>query len=466
MWFGDLVTMRWWDDLWLNESFATFVSVLCQARRPGGPRPGPRSRTSRRPGRTGRTSCPPPTRSPPTSPTCRRWRSTSTGSPTPRAPACSSSWSPTWGSSEFLRAMRVYFRRHEYGNTTLADLLARAGRGVRPGPVAVVHAVAGDRRDQHAAADVRAWTSRAGTPRSRSLQGAAEPGGGPLRDHRLAIGLYNADGAKAGRAPSGWRSTSAARAPRCRSWSGEARPDLVLINDDDLTYAKVRLDDRSLATAVARVGRHRRLAAPGAVLGRGLGHDPGRRDAPPGTTWRWPWPASRARPRSAWCSRCRASCAARWTGSPTRAGRPTGGPGWPRSRREATAGGRARLGPPARLDPDLGGGRAHAGARRGAARAARRHRPGARPGRGRRPALDAAAGAGRGRRGRRRGDRRRAGARPDRVRAAPGGDRDGAAADRRGQGGGVAAGHRGRRAAQRDATRRSSPASTTRPSTS
>ena len=73
MWFGDLVTMRWWDDLWLNESFAEYVVDARDGR--GDPldrRAGRRSATSRRPGPTGRTSCPPPTRSRPTSPTSRR----------------------------------------------------------------------------------------------------------------------------------------------------------------------------------------------------------------------------------------------------------------------------------------------------------------------------------------------------------------------------------------------------------
>ena len=72
MWFGDLVTMRWWDDLWLKESFADFMGSLVTGgghrvrRRAGSPSP-----TAARRGPTAPTSCPPPTRSPPTSATWR-----------------------------------------------------------------------------------------------------------------------------------------------------------------------------------------------------------------------------------------------------------------------------------------------------------------------------------------------------------------------------------------------------------
>ncbi len=68
-----------------------------------------------------------------------------------------------------------------------------------------------------------------------------------LRDHRIAIGIYDRTEAglvrRRGRKP-----TSPANGPWCPNWPAKSQPDLVLINDDDLTYAKIRLDPHSMAT--------------------------------------------------------------------------------------------------------------------------------------------------------------------------------------------------------------------------
>ncbi len=225
------------------------------------------------------------------------------------------------GIEAFLDALAGYFRDHEYANTTLVRPARRAGEELRPGPVALVGPVAGDRRRQHAARRVRGRSPTAGSPPSRSC-----------RTRRPSTTCC---------ATTGWRSgsTTARRCAGCSvielDVSGErtqvpelsaiAQPDLVLVNDDDLTYAKIRLDERSLATVTERIGDAGRLAAPGPVLGGGLGHDPRRRNGPRATSCRLVLQRHRRRDEH---RRGRSPCtcrpARRWAPTPTRTGRSTG----------------------------------------------------------------------------------------------------------------------------------------------
>ncbi len=251
MWFGDLVTMRWWDDLWLNESFATFVSVLCQAQATRWTSAWTTFANIEKTWayRQDQLSSTHPIAA--DIPDVQAVEVNFDGITYAKGASVLKQLAAYVGIEEFLRAMRVYFRRHEYGNTTLADLLRALA--------------------EESGRDLSQWSTQwletAGINTLRAdftldeqgryasfavLQGAAEPGGGPRRDHRLAIGLYNADGAKVVRSG---RVEIDVSGPRTEvpELVGEARPDLLLINDDDLTYGKVRLDDRSLATAVARV---------------------------------------------------------------------------------------------------------------------------------------------------------------------------------------------------------------------
>ena len=155
------------------------------------------------------------------------------------------------GRDEFLAGVRRYFRKHEYGNTTLADLLAplseSSGRDLsewveqwlRSSQVNTLRPVFELTDDGRYASFTIEQTAVAEHP--------------VLRNHRLAVGLYS-------EGPEGLTRTHrveldvAGARTEVTELVGHPAADLVLVNDDDLTYAKLRLDERSLATLRTRIG--------------------------------------------------------------------------------------------------------------------------------------------------------------------------------------------------------------------
>jgi aminopeptidase N len=254
MWFGDLVTMRWWDDLWLNESFAEYVSTRATA-------------------------------------DATRWREAwTTFCNIEKAWAYRQDQLPTThpiasdivdieavkvnfdgityakgasvlkqlafyvGEDVFMTALRGYFRRHEYGNTTLQDLL--------------------DALAEASGRDLSTWSKEwlqtAGVNTLRSqfeidadgnfssfalLQEASEDYP-TLRSHRLRVGLYDRTSEGVLRREQVELDVSGA-STEVSALVGKKQPDFILINDDDLAYAKIRLDKRSLRTLIEHVGEFR-----------------------------------------------------------------------------------------------------------------------------------------------------------------------------------------------------------------
>ncbi len=250
MWFGDLVTMRWWDDLWLNESFAEYASTRCQAE-------ATRWTTA------WTTFC-----SAEKSWAYRQDQLASThpivadirdladvevnfdGITYAKGASVLKQLVHWVGTDAFDEGLRRYFRAHEWGNTTLADLLAQ------------LEATSG--RDLDAWA--REWLQTAGVVTLRPhvevdadgvvtavTIGQEAPAEHPaLRSHRLAIGAYDVVDGRLRRTRRVELDVAGAATP-VPELVGSARPDLLLVNDDDLAYAKIRLDGRSLETAVGHL---------------------------------------------------------------------------------------------------------------------------------------------------------------------------------------------------------------------
>ncbi len=249
MWFGNLVTMRWWDDLWLNESFAEWASMTCQAEatrwagawatfasvgKPWALRQDQLSSTH------------------PIAADIRHLQDVEVnfdGITYAKGAAVLKQLVAYVGREPFVAGLRGYIREFAYGNTTLLDLLrhleATSGR---------------DLTDWS-----RRWLQTAGpstlradlqlAPGSNVISAARilqeTPSLHPtMRPHRLRIGLYDREGGLLVRKEHLELDVDGADSP-VPALTGRPRPDLLLVNDDDLTYAKIRLDDHSLDTLLA-----------------------------------------------------------------------------------------------------------------------------------------------------------------------------------------------------------------------
>lgn len=253
MWFGDLVTMKWWDDLWLNESFAEWASYQSVSESTKYTEAWTEFNSLRKNWayRVDQLST--------THPIATEMedldavRTNFDGISYAKGASVLQQLVAHVGRDNFIKGLRLYFSKHAFGNTTLKDLIveleAASGRDLTPW--------------------VSTWLRTAGVNTLRpvievdgdtykKLSIAQEApkmpvGSKELRPHRLHVGLFdNKDGALTRR--KSVELDVAGALTEVTALAGEKLADLVLINDKDQTYAKLRFDDRSIETMKKHLG--------------------------------------------------------------------------------------------------------------------------------------------------------------------------------------------------------------------
>ncbi|MFI1012256.1 aminopeptidase N [Streptomyces sp. NPDC020965] len=253
MWFGDLVTLAWWDDIWLNESFAEYMGyqILTEATRFTDTwvdfavnRKGWGYDADQRP--STHPVAPDPDAVPDTASAMLNFDGISYAKG-----ASALRQLVTWmGEKDFLTGINTHFARHKFGNATLADFIDSLAQATD--------------RDVHAWAE--SWLRTTGvdtlTPVVTESQGtwSLTVGRHGERPHRIAVGAYDTDPVDPDRVVprDGFEldvpAAVPAGDPAADSRPGR-RPALLVLNDNDATYAKVRLDAGSWKTAVRVLSR-------------------------------------------------------------------------------------------------------------------------------------------------------------------------------------------------------------------
>ncbi len=253
MWFGDLVTMKWWDDLWLNESFATFASVLCQAEATEYTSAWTTFANVEKSWAYRQDQLPSTHPIAADIPDLHAVEVNFDGITYAKGASVLKQLVAYVGLQPFLAGLRDYFAEHAYGNATFDDLLAAlekaSGRDLSSWGAQWLKTTGLNilRPDFLVAPD--------GTFSSFAVvQEGAEPGAGEHRVHRIAVGVYDDVDGKLVRTHRAELDLDATGRTEVPELVGVARGKLVLVNDDDLTYCSLRLDPDSLDVVVQRIG--------------------------------------------------------------------------------------------------------------------------------------------------------------------------------------------------------------------
>ncbi len=252
MWFGDLVTMSWWDDLWLNESFAEWASYTALADATKFKNSWTTFNAERKNWayRQDQLSS--------THPIVvdmhdlEAVRTNFDGITYAKGASVLQQLVAHVGKANFVAALKKYFAKHAWKNTTLNDLLveleATSGRDLKPW--------------------VDTWLCSAGVNTLRpevsvvdgkyaSVHVKQEPpkvpaGSKELRPHRMSVGIYDLVGEKIVRRKSHELDVMGS-STSVDAFKGEAEGDLLLINDGDLSYGKIRFEAKSVKTLIAKL---------------------------------------------------------------------------------------------------------------------------------------------------------------------------------------------------------------------
>jgi aminopeptidase N len=253
MWFGDLVTMRWWDDLWLNESFASFMAVLAQADATRWTNAWVTFLDAEKAWAKMQDQLPSTHPVADEMPDVESVRQNFDGITYAKGASVLRQLVAWVGQDEFLAGLRGYFEKHAWGNTDLSDFLsaleATSGRDLsawrdewllttgvnhlRPEVTVADDGTYGS-VELVQTSPAPSWAGRAGFPDHLPV----------LRRHRVAVGVYRHGDEGLVRERRVELDVAGERTT-VDELVGTPAADVLLVNDDDLTYTKVELDPTS-----------------------------------------------------------------------------------------------------------------------------------------------------------------------------------------------------------------------------